>query len=274
MMNTPAQIAENYVTIGKGKVDTPIAKMFMLAIMAGAFIALGGLGATTAGVSIAEASVAKLVGACIFPGGLAMVLLAGAELFTGNCLLSIPLLQREITVFGMLKNWGVVYAGNFVGGLIVAAIAVFSHQASLFNNEMAVSMISAAAAKTSLSFGDAFLKGIACNFLVCIAVWLAFAAKTASGKIISLFLPVMIFVLCGFEHSVANMYYIGAGLFAMLNPDYLLAATNAGIDVSGLNIENFLAANLLPVTLGNIVGGAICVGMVYWFVYLKGSKKL
>lgn len=268
----PAEIAKNYVTIGKGKVNTPIGKMFLLAIMAGAFIGLGGVGATTAAVSIPAASVGKLVGACIFPGGLTMVLLAGSELFTGNCMLSIPLLEKEITVGGMLKNWVVVYLGNMVGGLLVAAGMVFSHQFSLFGNGMAVSAMSAAAGKCTLSFGDAFIKGIFCNFLVCIAVWAAFAAKDVAGKVIGLFFPIMIFVVCGFEHSVANMYYIGAGLFAKMVPEYAAAAAEAGIDMSVVNIGNFLGTNLIPVTLGNIVGGSICVGWVYWTLYLKKNK--
>lgn len=266
---SPADIAKNYIAIGKSKVNMPVAKMFLLAILAGMFIGLGGVAATTAAVSVPLASVGKFLGACIFPGGLTMVLLAGSELFTGNNLLTIPLLEKEITLGGMLKNWIVVYAGNFVGSLIVAAGAVFSHQLSLFGNGMAASVISTAAAKCTITFGDAFLRGIFCNFLVCIAVWISFAAKDVPGKIIGLFFPIMIFVLCGFEHSVANMYYIAAGLFAKSVPAYAEAAAAAGVDVSVINWGNFFGANLLPVTLGNIVGGAVCVGCVYWFIYLR-----
>ncbi len=258
--------------------NTPIPRMFVLAILAGVFIAFGGVASTTAAISIQSGSVGKLVGACIFPGGLAMVLLAGSELFTGNCLLTIPLLQKEITMVGMLKNWIVVYLGNMVGGFSVAAICVFGHQADLFGNGVAASMINTAAAKTSISFGDALLKGIACNFLVCIAVWIAFAGKQVASKIIGLFFPVMIFVLCGFEHSVANMYYIAAGIFAKGNETYMEAATQlsltqASADFSSLTWENMFVKNLLPVTLGNIVGGAILVGVAYWFIYLKEEKK-
>lgn len=269
---SPAQIAENYVTIGKAKVNLPVLKMFILAIMAGVFIALGGVSATTAAVSISAPSVGKFVGACIFPGGLTMVLLAGSELFTGNCLLTIPLLQKEITAGQMLKNWIVVYLGNFVGGLLVSAGIVFSDQIALFGNGMAVSVISTAAGKCSMGFGDALIKGIMCNFLVCIAVWIAFAAKEVAGKILGLFFPVMMFVLCGFEHSVANMYYIGAGLFAKGVGVYNEAAQLCGVDMSALTWCNFILKNLLPVTIGNIIGGGICVGAVYWFVYLKKEK--
>lgn len=268
---SPAEVAKNYITIGKVKVNTPVAKMFLLAVLAGAFIAMGGVGAATAAVSIPMASVGKLVGACIFPGGLTMVLLAGSELFTGNCLLTIPLLEKEISAEGMIKNWIVVYMGNFVGSLLVAAGVVFSHQISLFDNGLAVSVISAAAAKCALPFGDALIKGILCNFLVCIAVWISFAAKDAAGKIAGLFFPIMIFVVSGFEHSVANMYYIAAGLFAKNIPAYAQAAKEAGVNSDVITWGSFLGKNLLPVTLGNIIGGAVCVGCVYWFIYLRKS---
>lgn len=271
MVNSPKEITENYINIGKGKCALPFSKMFVLAILAGMFIGLAGLGATTAAVSITAASLAKFVGACIFPAGLIMVVLAGSELFTGNCLIVIPALEKEVTVGRMLRNWGIVYVGNFVGGMIVAAGAVFSHQLSLFSNGMAASVISTAVAKCSMPFSDALLKGIFCNFLVCIAVWLGMAAKDAAGKILGIFWPIMLFVLCGFEHSIANMYYIGAGLFAKTIPAYAEAAASAGIDMTGLTWGNFLGANLLPVTIGNIIGGA-AVGCAYWFVYKKNNK--
>ncbi len=270
---TPAEIAENYVATGKSKVNTTVGKMIALAILAGAFIALAGVGSTTVSVSIEQASLGKFLGACVFPAGLAMCLLAGSELFTGNCLLAIPLLQREIRFGGMLKNWLFVYIGNLVGALLIAAAVVYSHTPALFADGEAVSVLSTAVTKTSLTFGDAFLKGILCNFLVCIAVWIAFAAKDVVGKIVGLFFPIMLFVLCGFEHSVANMYFIGAGLFAKPIPEYADSAAAAGIDLSGLNWGTFWTHNLIPVSLGNIVGGALCVGCVYWFVYLRKRPK-
>ena len=271
-MYSPAEVAKNYVSIGKSKVNTPVSRMFVLAILAGAFIAIGGVAATTVAVSVEAPSIGKFLGACVFPGGLAMVLLAGSELFTGNCLLSIPLLEKEITVGGLLKNWIVVWLGNLAGGILVAAVCVFSSQASLFSNGLAVSMISTAAAKVSMPFTDALLKGIACNFLVCIAVWIAFAAKQVAGKILGLFFPIMMFVLCGFEHSVANMYYCAAGLFANMNPIYAQAAADAGVNTANLTWGAMFAANLLPVTIGNIIGGFFCVGCAYWFVYLRKNN--
>ena len=270
---SPADVAKNYIATGKAKVNTPVAKMILLGIMAGAFIAFGGVASTAVAVSVPFASVGKFLGACIFPGGLTMVQLAGSDLFTGNCLLTIPLLEKEISFGGMLKNWVFVYIGNFIGGMLVAAGVVYSHEVSLFDNGMAVSVISTAAGKCSLSFGDAFIKGILCNFLVCIAVWISFAAKDVVSKIVGLFFPIMIFVLSGFEHSIANMYYICAGLFAKGNPVYAEAAKAAGVNLDALTVNGFLVKNLVPVTLGNIVGGALLVGCVYWFIYLRKNDK-
>lgn len=272
MINSPAEVAKNYVGIGKGKVNTPIPKMFLLAILAGAFIGFGAVAANTVSATVENASLAKWVGALVFPGGLAMVLIAGSELFTGNCLLTIPLLEKEVSVGGVLKNWVVVWLGNLVGSLLVAGVAIGSHQANLFSNAVAVNDISAAIGKCSLSFGDAFLKGIACNFLVCIAVWMSFAAKDVAGKFLGLYMPIMMFVLMGFEHSVANMTYIALGLFAKGNSAYLAAAQEAGLDLTNLTWGNYFTANLIPVTLGNIIGGAFFVGCVYWYCYLSGKK--
>lgn len=270
---SPAEVAKNYINIGKGKVNTPISKMFLLAIMAGAFIAIGGISSTTVAVSIEQASLGKFIGACVFPGGLTMVLLAGSELFTGNNLLIIPLLEKEIALGGMLKNWVVVYLGNFVGSLLVAAGVVYGHNPLLFNNNLAVSILSTATGKCSLTFSDAVIRGILCNFLVCIAVWISFAAKDVVGKITGLFFPIMMFVLCGFEHSIANMYYICAGLLAKGVPQFAEAATEAGIDFSAISVSNMFTHNLIPVTIGNLIGGAICVGCTYWFVYLRKTDK-
>lgn len=269
---TSAEVAKNYIGAGKAKGNMPMTQMILLGIMAGAFIAFAGIGSTVAGVSVSAPSLAKLVTACIFPGGLTMCLLTNAELFTGNCLMSIPLAKKEITVGQLLRNWVVVWLANLLGGIIVAALVVYGHTLSLFDNGLAVSVLSTAATKCSLSFGDAFFRGICCNILVCIAVWIANAAKDVAGKIVGLFFPIMIFVICGFEHCVANMYYIGAGLFAKTIPAYAQAAQEAGVNIDAVTAGGFFGGNLLPSTLGNIVGGSICVGLVYYFAYLKNEK--
>ena len=270
-MNGPAVVAENYIDIGVGKVNLKISKMFLLAVLAGAFIALAGAGASTASSTL-TGSAGKLVSACVFPGGLAMVLLAGSELFTGNCLLVIPLLSRKVTAAGILRSWIVVFLGNLVGSLLVAAIFTYSRLPASFSGALALSVINTAAAKCKLSFASAFLRGIACNFLVCIAVWISFAAKDVVGKIAGLFFPIMLFVVSGFEHSVANMFYIPAGLMAKTVPAYAQVAADAGVDLNGLTWGAFFGGNLLPVTLGNIVGG-LAVGIIYWYCYLEGKKQ-
>lgn len=270
-MNSPAEIAKNYLAIGKSKVSLPCGKMFLLAILAGMYIALAGVGATTASATIENASLAKLTGACIFPAGLTLVLLAGSELFTGNCLLSLPLLNGDIRLAQMLRSWCIVYLGNLAGGLLIAWAMTAGHTFSLFNNQLALSAVQAAQIKCSLSFGDAFIRGILCNLLVCLGVWISFAARDIAGKIIGLFFPILLFVLCGYEHCVANMYYIPAGLFALTDPSYAQAVSAVGLDVSSLSWGNFLFVNLLPVTLGNIAGGC-GLGAVYWWIYVREPK--
>lgn len=262
-LNPPAEIARNYVAAGTAKAKLPASKMLVLGILAGVFIALAGAGATVAPATVASASLAKLLGACIFPAGLSMVVLAGSELFTGNCLMVMPLLEREITLGAMLKNWVLAYVGNFLGSLLVAAAVVYGHVLSMFGGALAEAAVSTAAAKVSISFGDALIRGVLCNLLVCIAVWIAMGARSAPGKVIGLFFPIMLFVLLGFEHSVANMYYIPAGLFA---------AAEYGIAAPELTWGAFLARNLLPVTLGNLVGGSGLVGCTFWFCYLRRGK--
>lgn len=265
-MNSPAEIAKNYVAIGKGKATNGFWKLLILGVLAGAFIGLAGLGATTAAVSVQSASVGKFLGACIFPCGLAMVLLAGSELFTGNSLIIIPVLTGDIRVSQMLRNWVIVYIGNLVGGILVAFLAVWGGTGDLFGGAesgLAAAMLNTAAAKVQLSFSAAFIRGVSCNFLVCIAVWISFAAKDVTGKFWGLFMPILLFVLCGFEHCVANMYYIPAGLFV---------EARYGVSSEAVSWGAFFAKNLLPVTLGNIVGGAGLVGLPYWFLYLRGGK--
>ncbi|MCI8269192.1 MAG: formate/nitrite transporter family protein [Lachnospiraceae bacterium] len=268
-MYTPGEIAENYIQIGKKKAAMQADKMFLLAVMAGIYIAVAGCGASTAACTIGG-SAGKLIGACVFPAGLTLVLLAGSELFTGNCLLIIPVLKREISVSAMLRNWGIVYLGNLAGSVFVAWMVVNSHQLSLFDGQLAVTAVNTAVAKVSMPFADALLRGVLCNLLVCLAVWVSFAAKDVTGKVIGLFYPILVFVVCGFEHSVANMFYCPAALFALGHPEYARLIT---ADVSSLTWGSFILKNLMPVTLGNILGGAVLVGAVYWRIYLRKEQS-
>jgi formate/nitrite transporter len=258
-MHSPLEIARNFVEIGIHKVKLSAWKMLILGFFAGMFIGFAGIASTTASATIASASVARLVSACVFPAGMAMVLVAGSELFTGNNLIIISVLQKKTTVAGMLKNWFFVFLGNFIGAGFVAVMVVYSHVPDLYNGLLAQKVVAAAMSRINQSFSEAFMRGVLCNILVCIAVWAAFAAKRVSGKLLMSFWPVMLFVLCGFEHSIADIYFGIAGI---------ASAGEYGIAAAGLNFGSFLLKNLLPVTLGNIVGGAGIVGIGYWLVYL------
>ncbi len=259
-MHSPLEIARNYVEVGVHKSHLSIIKMILLGFFAGMFIGFAGIASTTASSTIATASVAKLVGACVFPAGMAMVLVAGSELFTGNNLIIIAVMEGKVSVWKMLKNWLFVYIGNFLGAAFVALLVVYGHTPNLFDGALAQSIVNAGKARTDLSVTEAFVRGILCNILVCIAVWMSFAAKRVSGKLLTSFWPVMLFVLCGFEHSIADMYF---GVSA------LLTQAEYGIVAEGLTWGNFLWKSLLPITLGNIVGGAGIVGLGYWFIYLR-----
>jgi len=267
-MNSPKEIAVSYCAAGEAKAAMSAVKTFVLAIFAGIFIALAGVGATVASATITNASVAKFLSACIFPAGLLMVLIAGSELFTGNCLLIIPVLDKRIKLIAMIRNLCIVILGNFVGAALTAFLCSYGGVFALFNEAVAQSVVSTAAAKCNIPFVQALIKGILCNFLVCLAVWMAFAAKTVGGKLAAIYLPILIFVVCGFEHNVANMYYIPAGLFAVANDAYTSISP-----VDGLNWGSFIVKNLIPVTIGNIIGGAGMVGAGYWFVYLRKKEN-
>jgi formate/nitrite transporter len=271
-MNSPKEVAQNYIATGVAKTKQSAGRMLVLAILAGVFIALAGAGATVASATIASPSLAKLIGAAVFPVGLVMVLVAGSELFTGNCLLIIPVLEREAKITALLRNWFFVYIGNFIGGVLVAALTVYGGTFDLFSGAAAVSVLNTAVAKVSLTFGEALFRGILCNLLVCVAVWISFAAKDVVGKVAGLYLPIMLFVVSGYEHSVANMYYISAGLFAAPNSTYAGLASAAGVNLSKLTWGAMLWKNLLPVTIGNIIGGVVLVGAAYWLAYLRGDR--
>lgn len=272
-MFSPKEVAENLIAIGKKKAETPVPKLFLLGILAGMFIAFACVGANTASSLIENAAVAKLVGACVFPVGLSMVIVAGSELFTGDNLMVISLLEKEITPWQLIRCWIVVYIGNFVGAVATAWVVSVSAQLNFFGNAVAVSAIKTALMKVSYDFHEALLLGILCNIVVCIAVWMSFAAKNVSGKMAIIFMPVMLFILSGFEHSIANMYYISVGLFAAANPVYKDIAAGVIDNLGNLTWSAFFIKNLLPVTIGNIIGGGGIVGCSYWYIYLKGRRK-
>ena len=256
-MKNSKEIAAFYDKAAVSKTGLSAGKMVVSGIFAGAFIAFGGLGSQIANASIADAGIGRYVGALVFPVGLMMVLTVGTELFTGNCLMSLPLLRGKITPGKMLKSWCLVYLGNFIGSLMVAGLAVYGGLPSFFSGALAETMVSNAAAKASLSVSAGIMRGILCNILVCLAVWISFGADEMAGKIMGLFLPTMLFVLCGFEHSIANMYFIPAGM---------MSAAQYGI-TADITLSGFLINNLLPVTIGNIIGGAGFVGAGLYILF-------
>ena len=249
---TPAEVCGNFLAVGERKAALPLDQMLVMAVLAGAFIALAGVASTWGSMLVENLSLRRLIAGCVFPAGLAMVVLTGTELFTGNCLMSIALLDRRITLPAMLRNWCVVYVGNFIGAAAVAAMAVWG---GVFAGKE--EFLIATAMGKIMPVEQAVFRGILCNILVCLGVLMAAAATDAGGKVVSLFFPVAAFVMAGYEHSVANMYYLTAG-------------ARAGADLSAADI---VLRNLLPVTVGNIIGGAGILGGGYWYMYRKGAQK-
>lgn len=267
----PDQIAEQTVENGYKKANTRVSRLFVLGILAGAFIAFASEGSNAAIYNIPWAGVGKTLAGAIFTTGLMMVIVAGSELFTGNTLMVAALAQKRITLGSMLKNWITVYAGNFIGALLIAWLVFMSGQLDFTDGLLGGFTIKTAAYKVSLSFSKAFIMGILCNWLVSLAVWMAYGTKDMAGRLLAIFFPIWLFITSGFEHCVANMYYIPAGIFAKSNPEWVKNAISLGVTpekISHLTWGSFFTHNLIPVTLGNLVGGVVFTGMAYWFVYL------
>ncbi len=204
-----------------------------------------------------------------------LVVVAGGELFTGNTLIVISCLEGKSKWSGLLRNWFYVYLGNFIGSVLIAFLIYKSGQLNASNGALGGFTIKTAVYKTGLTFQSAFYLGILCNWLVCLAVWMSAGAKDMAGKLLAIFFPIWLFITSGFEHSIANMYYIPAGIMAKSNPQWVTAAYEMGVTPSqldALNITSLFTKNLIPVTLGNIVGGAVFVGMSYWLSYLYKRK--
>jgi formate/nitrite transporter len=269
----PKTIAETVAqTVGVSKATSPWFTVFVLGILAGSYIGFGGLLSTTVTFDMAAKwgiGFTKILGGAAFSVCLMLVVIAGAELFTGNNLMVSSVMTREISFSTMMKRWGVVFLANFIGSIVVAALFYFSGLWKTGDGALGVAAVKVAFNKVSLSFGEALWRGIGCNWLVCLAVWMALAARQIIGKIFAIFFPIMAFVAIGFEHSVANMYFIPTGIFLINGA----GITNIpGVDPNALGWISFLWKNLLPVTIGNIIGGAVFVGMSYWGAYLRPVK--
>jgi formate/nitrite transporter len=273
---SPAEIAAYTEETGVKKAGLSVSKMLVLGMLAGVFIAFAAEGSTMAAFNLLAAPETYGLGRClagvVFPTGLMLVVLAGGELFTGNTLMSVALAKGRISLPAVLRNWFWVYAGNFIGSVFLAYMVVNS---GLFNNGAGLLggvTVKIAAGKVSLSFLSAFYLGVMCNWLVCLAVWLAYGAKDMAGKILGIFCPIWLFITSGFEHCVANMYYIPAGIMAKANPAWAKASGLSSEALDALTWSGFIVNNLVPVTLGNIAGGAGFVGLAYWFAYLREKK--
>jgi formate/nitrite transporter len=269
----PAQMAVRVEKAGIAKGNKDFFSTLTLAVMAGVFIALGAAFFTyVIHDSLLSGGMTKLIGGVVFSLGLILVIITGAELFTGNNLIVMAFVSRKITLKQLLNNWGIVFTGNFIGSLIVVFLVLMTGMWTAGDASIGVTALTIANAKVNLTFWQALSKGILCNILVCLAVYLCFSGRSVTDKILAILFPITAFVALGFEHSVANMYFIPAGLILKNSPEILTAAQAAlgeVPDLSRLTLYGFLVDNLLPVTLGNILGGTIFVGLAHWFLFLR-----
>ncbi len=273
----PAEMAVKAAETGVKKTALDILRMFLLAILAGAFIAMGAIFATTvsAGASALPYGITRLLAGLSFTLGLILVVVSGSELFTGNNLIIIAFANRRISLGALLRNWGVVYLGNFAGAILTAYLMFVSKQYTFGAGSVGLAALNTGEAKTALGFAQAIVLGIFCNALVCMAVWMCYSARSTIDKILAIIPPISAFVAAGFEHSIANMYFIPIALFIkqMGTSTFFEAIKKTPADFTHLTWGNFFLANLLPVTIGNIIGGAVMVGLMYWFIYLSKAGK-
>jgi formate transporter FocA len=271
----PQAMAEKMENVGVAKVALGPMRMFALAVLAGAFIALGAVFATTvtAGNEAVSFGVNRLLGGLVFCLGLVLVIGAGAELFTGNNLIVMAWAHGRVSSGKLLRNWGIVYLGNFAGSILMAGLVFLSMQYTFGGGAVGLNALNIAEHKVTLGFAQALFLGILCNALVCLAVWLTIGARSATDKILAIIFPISAFVAVGFEHSVANMYFIPFGLLikAGAGVGFWSQIGKTPADYGDLTWASFFLNNLLPVTIGNIIGGAVMVGLVYWFIYLRPS---
>jgi formate/nitrite transporter len=268
----PKNIAETVAeTVGVAKATSPWLSLFVLGVMAGAYIGFGGLFAASVTFDMpSEMGIGfkKLITGGAFSIGLMLVVIAGAELFTGNTLMVSSVVTGRVTLRKVFAKWGLVYIANFVGSIILALLFYFSGLWKTGGGALGEAAVKTAYAKVHLDMTEAFIRAIGCNWMVCLAVWMALSARQTVGKIFAIFFPIMGFVAIGFEHCVANMYFIPSGIFLA----HWAGVAPTGLDVSTLTWSSFVINNLIPVTIGNTIGGALFVGLGYWGAYLRPSK--
>jgi formate transporter len=285
----PAEMATRAEFLGVRKAEMPFLKMFMLAVLAGAFIALGAIFATTVSAgSMAITTPAgepafgaglpygltRLFAGVVFSLGLILVVVGGAELFTGNNLIVMAWASGKVTTRALVRNWAIVYFGNFVGALGTVVLMFFSRQYTFGSNVVGITALKTGVAKVEYTFLQAVALGILCNGLVCLAVWLTYSARSTIDKIAAIVFPITAFVAAGFEHSIANMYFIPYALFIKIfDAQFVQAVGDKVPHLDKLTWQTFLLNNLLPVTAGNIIGGAVLVAAVYWTIFLRPDKS-
>jgi formate transporter len=269
----PAEMAERAENAGVKKANLDFWSMFALAVLAGSFI---GLGAEFCTLTITDTGLGfglnKLVGGLVFSLGLILVVVAGAELFTGNNLIIMAWVGGKLTLGQLMRNWVIVYFGNLVGSLATALLMYFTRQWAFANYHVGATALNIANAKVNLSFTEGLARGILCNALVCLAVWLCLSGRSVTDKILAIVFPITAFVASGFEHSIANMYFIPMGLLLGGEPEVVAAAGKVTSDLINLNLLGFLG-NLISVTIGNIFGGGFMVALVYWFIYRRPQGR-
>lgn len=276
-MLSAAEILKANVQVEVNRTKMPFLKMVLLGIFAGMFIACGAEGSSVAMHAISNVGLARTVAGCIFPIGLMLIVLLGGELFTGDCLLIMGVLDKKVKVLSMIRILIIVFFSNLIGSLIIVFLVNLSGQLGYSNNLLGAFTIKVAMGKATMYFSKAFTSGILCNVFVCGAVLMATAAKDVSGKIWACFFPIMVFVVSGFEHCVANMYYIPAGIIAKSNSAYAAKAMEVygytEEQLAKLNWKAFFIDSSIPVTLGNIVGGMVLIGVIFWLINGKNYDK-
>ena len=275
-MNNPKEIIEANMNGAVNKANLPLARMIILGMMAGMFIALGGAISNTAVHDIANVGLARTLAGVIFPVGLLMIILVGGELFTGNCLMVMAAMNKRIKVSGLIRNLVIVYFSNLIGSLIIDVLIFYSGNLDYTGGALGSYTIKVALGKVNITPGKAVVSGILCNFLVCMAILMAGSAKDVIGKIFATWFPIFAFVIGGFEHIVANMFYIPTGILAATNPDYVAKAEELyGITADQLSALDLggLLHNFIPVTIGNILGGMIFIGCTLYFIHYGSEKK-
>ena len=274
---SPAELVAGYVQAGVNKSNYPLPKLFVLGIMAGAFIAIGGSSSSAACHAVENAGVAKTLAGIVFPIGLMMIVFIGGELFTGCTMMIMGAWQKKYSYLTVVRTLACIFFSNMVGAIFIAFLVIQCGQLDYSSGALGAYTIKVAYGKANISFMKAFFSGILCNILVCVAVLMAMAAKDMTGKIFAIVFPIFAFVIGGYEHCVANMYYIPAGMMAASNETYAAKAMElygyTAEQLASINVQNFFITNLIPVTLGNIVGGMICVALPLYYMHKHTLKK-